>query len=199
MGKNVKYLEALPESGNSKVLFLMLHGAKFNAMTWQKETNSLEYLSQQGYRVVAVDIPGFGQSMDQGIVSAPSRGEFLKSMIQKVVSSEDEKVVLVTPSMSGDYVLRYLKEDGAGIAGWVPVAPVGVSQWSGPSETARQIKVLAIYGEQDPLKKDIDRLKSFFPADNFQWIIIKDAPHPAYLKDPVLFNQKLNTLAKQIS
>eukprot|EP01025_Chloroclados_australasicus_P021587 TRINITY_DN22685_c0_g3_i2.p2 TRINITY_DN22685_c0_g3~~TRINITY_DN22685_c0_g3_i2.p2 ORF type:complete len:208 (-),score=20.48 TRINITY_DN22685_c0_g3_i2:507-1058(-) len=101
MGKSVKYLEAKPNEKGSGVLFLMLHGAKYNASTWKLETNSLDSLSQKGHRVVAVDVPGFGESKDtQFVVKVPERGQFLESLIQEI-ADKDEKVILVSPSMSG--------------------------------------------------------------------------------------------------
>eukprot|EP01026_Neomeris_dumetosa_P030923 TRINITY_DN24624_c0_g1_i1.p1 TRINITY_DN24624_c0_g1~~TRINITY_DN24624_c0_g1_i1.p1 ORF type:complete len:250 (-),score=39.91 TRINITY_DN24624_c0_g1_i1:347-1096(-) len=198
MDKTVYYIEAIPQKEGSGILFLMLHGKKFQAMTWVKETNSLKYLSEKGHRVVAVDIPGFGKGKEQTIVEDSSKSEFLEQLVQKV-AGENEKVVLVTPSMSGQYALPFFSKGGKGIAMWVPVAPVGIPEWKGPSEEAQQMQVFAIYGELDPMTKDLDKFKSFFPGDNWSQLEIQGAEHPAYLKDPDLFNQQLDEATKKIS
>lgn len=55
---NIHYLEAGETNANS-VLFL--HGASFSAQTW-KEIGTLKLLVEEGFRAVAIDLPGYGNS-----------------------------------------------------------------------------------------------------------------------------------------
>jgi abhydrolase domain-containing protein 14 len=54
----IHFLE-IGNSQNPSVLFL--HGASFKAETWQ-EIGTLEFICQNQYHAIAVDLPGYGQS-----------------------------------------------------------------------------------------------------------------------------------------
>jgi hypothetical protein len=90
----VHYLIEGAERGRPIVL---LHGARFQAETW-KQTGTMKALAQAGYQVIAVDLPGYGQS-------APSQGSprtWLRSLLDLL---KMEKPVVVSPSMSGRFAL----------------------------------------------------------------------------------------------
>lgn len=53
---------------------------------------------ENGYCVVATDLPGFGRS--QGKIPSPFRGAYLQAL---VTAEGLEKIVIVAPSMSGQY------------------------------------------------------------------------------------------------
>ena len=57
-GKKLHYLEA-GEPGRTTML--LLHGARFSSDTWRK-LGTIDKLTDAGYYVVALDLPGFGRS-----------------------------------------------------------------------------------------------------------------------------------------
>ena len=82
----------------------------------------MDILVQAGYRVYAVDLPGFGKS-----APAPSAPRaWLRAFLDTVGI---ESPVLVSPSMSGRYALPLVTEEPARLAGFVAVAPVGVPDY----------------------------------------------------------------------
>ncbi|KAF6026136.1 hypothetical protein EB796_015556 [Bugula neritina] len=52
----LSYIEVSPTDGESKPNILLLHGQKFNASTWDKDTGTMSKLQEWGYRAVAVNI-----------------------------------------------------------------------------------------------------------------------------------------------
>ncbi|XP_011737844.1 protein ABHD14A isoform X3 [Macaca nemestrina] len=55
------YREVLPLNPAHRVEVVLLHGKAFNSHTWE-QLGTLQLLSQRGYRAVALDLPGFGNS-----------------------------------------------------------------------------------------------------------------------------------------
>ena len=167
---------------------VLLHGERFEAETW-RQTGTLDALDSRGVRAVAVSLPGYGKT--GGAVLPPEeRGEFLAALVKRLALRPP--VVLVSPSMSGTYALPFLLHHLTDVAGWVSVAAIG---WQSLIEVPilqaprDKVKVLAIYGDRDPLKKELSLVGRFFPAA--QGYVLKNASHPCYLDQPLAFNEKL--------
>lgn len=65
------------------------------------------------------------------------------------------------------------------LAGWVALAPVGVKDWGGPWEyTHKQVKLLAMYGSEDPMKEDASLLTKLFQTASVvrTWLCCLDSP-----------------------
>ena len=132
-------LSANPDSDKSIVL---LHGAKFKAQTW-KELGTIKALATAGYRVVAIDMPGFGNSpycvMEQ------------IDVLYNVIKQEGiESPVVLGPSMGGRITLNFYFKYKDIPGGLILVGTVGVE------ENAHRLKdlvvpTLIVWGEKDDL------------------------------------------------
>ena len=150
---------------------LLLHGAAFQAETWRR-TGTLERLAAEGRRAIAVDLPGHGRTPSARVDPA----QFVDALLEAL---EVGRVVIVAPSMSGRYALPFAMEHPGRLAGLVAVAPVGADELDPPAP-ARNVKVLAVWGENDHL----------FPAPG--------ADHACYLDAPEAFHQALSEFLAKV-
>lgn len=124
---------------------LFLHGAAFSSQTWE-DLSTLEHLRNldHGYRSVAVDLPGFGNS-DGAKDNDYDKALFLQALI---VALGIHEVVIVTPSFSGNYAIPYIfdhrKMAHIHLAGLVAVAPVHVMQHYTPTDYKHLVALPAL-------------------------------------------------------
>ena len=85
-----------PIHHNSVVV--LLHGKAYSSATWKK-INTYGILSDSGYEVVGVDLPGHGRTVGNDI-AGPAKPAFLRYIFDQFDLS---KVVLVCPSWSSRY------------------------------------------------------------------------------------------------
>jgi abhydrolase domain-containing protein 14 len=178
-GASIHYLEV---GSQAKPAIFLLHGGRFSAQTWQ-DLGTLEILAEQGWRAVAIDLPGYGQS--EQTVSLPL--EFLFDVVR---SLKLEGSVVVSPSMSGNYSLPLIAEYPQLFSGFVPIAPVGIPAYA-PKLEGIALPVLAIWGSDDQLVPVhlADELIAGLP--NSRKVILEGAGHPAYLDAPEEFHHQL--------
>ncbi len=176
---NIHYLEG-GDSQNPSVLFL--HGASFNAKTW-KDLGTLKRLTQKNFHVIAIDLPGYGQSESISDYHA----EFLPKLIAKL---NLQKTVLVSPSMSGTYSLSFLVKHSQDLQGFVAIAPVGILKMS-QQLRGIELPTLAIWGSEDPIipVEQADMLVELMP--NARKLILAKVGHACYMKAPNKFHEGL--------
>jgi pimeloyl-ACP methyl ester carboxylesterase len=119
----VAYVELNPE-GQRTVVFI--HGLGSYLKFWRYQ---LDVFAAQGYRVIAVDLPGYGKSDKPA--SFPYTMEAMADVVREVVHTLGiEKPVLVGHSMGGQtalsYAIRYPEEPGA----LVLTSPAGFEKFS---------------------------------------------------------------------
>lgn len=178
-GRKVHTISSGPEKGRS---VLLLHGAAFHSGTWQK-LGTLDVLAGAGYRAVAVDLPGFGKSAAQRV----DPKTFLLELIELL---DIGRPVVISPSMSGGVSFPLILHHPERVSGFVPIAPVGESEYSGKLKD-NPVPTLVVWGERDrlfPAARAEVLAASFAHAEV---VILPGAKHPAYLDQPELFHQAL--------
>jgi pimeloyl-ACP methyl ester carboxylesterase len=181
-GKRIHFLEA----GRGPTV-LLIHGARFSSETW-RELGTLGLLAAQGFRAVALDLPGSGESEASGL---PPEG-FLASILPLVT---DGPVVLVAPSMSGRYSFPLLARRPSFVAGFVPIAPAAIAD-SLAEIRGSSVRALVVWGEKDDVvpPKESRALADALP--NSRRVEIQDAGHACYLDQPEVFHRELLVFLK---
>jgi len=177
-GTAVNTISAGPDTG---AVVLLLHGARFSAITW-RDLGTLDLLAAAGYRAVALDLPGFGDSAPTSL--APE--DFLLALLDSLGGQP----VIISPSMSGRFSLPVAIRHPDRVAGLVAVAPVGIARLRAQLGKITA-PVLAIWGEHDQVVPVAmaDVLVEGVPDG--EKIILPDAGHPCYLDQPQRFHTAL--------
>lgn len=168
-----------PEPG-PRLTVLFLHGASYTSRIWD-DRGILDAVVDAGYWAVAADLPGFG---DTPKAERPKE-QFLAELVEAV--SAPGEVVVVSPSKSGEWSLAMLQEQPeVPLAGFVAVAPVGISDFRRPAD-APEVPSLLIWGEDDhdvPRAK-AEELAAELPGSRLE--VVAHAGHAVYDDDPKAF------------
>ena len=188
-GARIHVREAGPGGAPQVVL---LHGRAFHSGTWE-ELGTLAALAGRGLRVAAVDLPGFGLSAPaERAESEPDA--FLADLLEALGC---RRPVLVSPSMSGRFGLPLAARRPELLAGFVPVAPVGIDELEAELPHAAA-PALVVWGELDRglPPSEADRLAGLLP--DAEVLILPGARHPCYLDQPELFHARLAAFAERV-
>jgi pimeloyl-ACP methyl ester carboxylesterase len=174
------------ESSSLEVLFL--HGASFRARTWE-ELGTLVLLANQGYRAVAVDLPGYGSS-----ARFPGRDDDFLSKLLPALNLT--RPVVISPSMSGRYSLPLVTAHADQLSGFVAIAPVGIDRFKDKLKGI-QLPTLALWGSPDRIVpiQQADLLVELMP--NARKVVLEGAGHACYMRAPEEFHQHLLAFIKQ--
>jgi len=160
---------------------VLLHGARFTAETW-REIGTLELLAKSGYRAVAVDLPGFGQSEQ----SDNDPNTWLGDLLDTIGLSS---VVVISPSMSGRFSLPFLISSPDRVKGFIAVAPVGIPQYQSRF-TSIHTPILAIWGENDRVVP-LSNGEALIADQRGKLVVLPNAGHPSYMSDPDGFHKAI--------
>jgi len=172
-GTDVNFIETGPPNSILPTVIL-LHGASFEAKDWEN-FGVLDALAALDVHSVAIDLPDQDQFNDRrsNLVGIFDLGQ---------------GVVVVSPSMSGEYSLALISEDKSNsMVGFVAVAPVDIDQFASSVDSPINLKTLIIWGDNDeviPIEK-ADTLSKQFDSVNFE--VIADSGHAPYSAKPIVF------------
>jgi abhydrolase domain-containing protein 14 len=176
-GHSIHTLVSGPEDGQA---VLLLHGARFEAETW-RGLGTLDLLAREGFRVVALDLPGFGKSEAQEF----DRSKFLSRLLPELGIGSP---VVLAPSMSGAVIFPLLEHHPELVKGFIGVAPAGTEKYA-PRIAGSAVPALIVWGENDAVfpVAQAEVLAASFERGSVQ--ILKGASHPCYLDEPERFHE----------
>lgn len=181
------YREVLPIQPAHRVQVVFLHGKAFNSHIWE-QLGTLQLLSKRGYRAVAIDLPGFGNSAPSKESSTESgRAELLKQVLRDL---EVQNAVLVSPSLSGSYALPFLMRTHHQLRGFVPIAPTSTRNYTQEQFWAVKTPTLILYGELDHTLAR-ESLRQLHHLPNHSVVKLHNAGHACYLHNPQAFHLAL--------
>jgi abhydrolase domain-containing protein 14 len=167
---------------DASIAILLLHGSSFSAQTWQ-DLGTIELLARRGYRVVAIDLPGYGRS-------APPSGNPADFLLVAMGALNLDRPIVVSPSMSGCYSLPVVAKHSEQLRGFVAVAPIAIGSYQ-RSLRGVMLPTLAIWGSEDrsvsPSQADL--LCQLMP--NARKVILPNAGHACYMKATEEFHEQL--------
>jgi pimeloyl-ACP methyl ester carboxylesterase len=178
-GAKVHFLEGGDPNGLPVVL---LHGQRFTSETW-RELGTLDFLVGQGFRVLALDLPGYGASEPSELRAE----EYLASLLPLLTP---RPAVVVSPSMSGRFSLPLVARRPGFVAGFVPVAPAAIDTYLDALEGSK-VPTLLLWGENDSIipPKQGEKLAKKLPGSRL--VVFPGASHPCYLDVPIDFHREL--------
>jgi abhydrolase domain-containing protein 14 len=183
---SVAYREAGPSEAPG---VLLLHGGKYSSKTWE-ELGTIAILARAGYHVVALDLPGYGDSSAlaeaKPAESAPDQARigFLASIVTTFFPSGP---AVVAPSMSGTYAFPLLAKCPELVGAFVAIAPAGAEGF----EKTKPLPVLILWGTDDAVfpVAGAAALAAKFPGAQTE--LFQGAAHACYLDRPEEFHAKL--------
>ncbi|UNG17574.1 alpha/beta fold hydrolase [Stutzerimonas zhaodongensis] len=147
------YMDVTPAGKANGRTVVLMHGKNFCAATWEE---SIEVLSQKGYRVIAPDQIGFCSS------SKPEAYQFsfaqLAHNTRALLQSLDiEQATVIGHSMGGMLASRFALNYPQMVEQLVLVNPIGLEDWQEKGVPYAPIEELY----QSQLKTDFEKIKAY--------------------------------------
>ncbi|XP_015754779.1 PREDICTED: protein ABHD14B-like [Acropora digitifera] len=144
---NTFYREARPKTFSKENLsVLFLHDSGFSSAIWIN-IGTFQILAEAGYRVVAVDLPGQGNSSDVNIpYSRDDRYAYMDSLLAAL---NLHLPVVVAPSKAGQYAIPILMSYPAVLGGLVVIVPSETSHYFITDYEKLTVPLLVMFGEKD--------------------------------------------------
>ena len=171
------------ESGKvNNPAIILLHGMKFQAATWEK-LGTLQKLSNAGFHVIGLDLPGFGESP----VAEVTPNTVLSELIEKLGLSSP---ALIGPSMGGKISLEFALDHPGILGSLVLVGSVGVAD-NQERLSSLNLPLLIVWGSNDQIAPPAHADFLHKAVAGSRKVIIDSAPHPCYLEAPEKWHDTL--------
>lgn len=162
---------------------LLLHGAKYSSADWES-LGTVDLLAEKGYRVIALDLPGYGRS------GARRRLDPATFLAEYLDEAGIESVTVVAPSMSGGFAFPLLAGHPQRLDGFVALAPVGAMNHLQGLRRA-DVPLLALWGANDPVVPLTEgRVLADMLAES-ELVIIPGGRHAWYFEEGDRFHELL--------
>ncbi|XP_057263792.1 putative protein-lysine deacylase ABHD14B [Pezoporus wallicus] len=195
-GQTLFYRQAEPAQQAPKLPVLLLHGIRFSSDTWL-QLRTLATLAENGYRAVAIDLPGLGRSKDAiapAPVGQPAPGAFLRAVSEALCLGP---AVVISPSLSGMYSLPFLFQHNHLLKAYVPVAPICTEKFTAEQYAQIKTPTLIVYGDQD-VELGQTSLNNLQHLPEHRVLMLRGAGHPCYLDKPDEWHHGLLAFLQQL-
>lgn len=177
-GSKIHYLEIDKES--SKDTVILLHGKRYNAYDWIN-SGIAENLSNQGFKVICFEFPGYGSSEECDL----EKEEVLLEFVKKLNISSFH---LVAPSFSGEISIKFALKYGDMLKSLTIVDSINVDKYK---EKLNEIyvKTLIVWGKKDEIApyEFAEILKN--NIKNSTLFVFENLGHTCYFDDAKKFSE----------
>ena len=183
------YREARPSNRTQeKFTVLFLHGIGLSSTIWIN-IGTFEILAELGYRALAVDLPGHGNSNDLSIPY--KRDDILGYMTNLFTALDLHLPVMVSPSTGGEYAMPLLMAYPRILRGLVAIAPSDTQHYLISDYKKLSVPLLILFGEKDQTMLHESSLDSLWYVPNRKIYMIKNTTHACYVDHPPTFHKLL--------
>ena len=183
------YREARPRNRTQeKFTVLFLHGIGLSSTIWIN-IGTFEILAELGYRALAVDLPGHGNSNDLSIPY--KRDDILGYMTNLFTALDLHLPVMVSPSTGGEYAMPLLMAYPRILRGLVAIAPSDTQHYLISDYKKLSVPMLILFGENDQTMLHESSLDSLWYVPDRKIYMIKNTTHACYVDHPPTFHKLL--------
>jgi abhydrolase domain-containing protein 14 len=168
---------------------VLLHGARFTSRDWVR-IGTLDELARRGWRALAIDWPGSGESAAADVEPTA----FAEALFRSLHAS---RPVLVGPSMGGGLALEIAGTRPELLAALVLIAPAG-SEDLVSEQAARFPPTLIVWGTGDTVFDPALAPQLAGRIPGAELVLIDDARHACYLDRPERFHAVLGAFLERI-
>ena len=193
------YREVSPVAAvKNKPTIFLLHDSHYDSKTWLS-IGTLYHLATHGYRVIALDLPGHGQSKN---LSEPHTSiEKLKLLVSLMLAvTPKSSRVIVTPGESGLYSVPMVMSASVMLKAVVFISTRYTGKYPTSSYENVHIPALVVYGENDNTAFLGEYLESMNRLPNSKrFRSIQNGGHYCYLEQPEVFHQLMTEFLSRVS
>ncbi|NWS76581.1 ABHEB protein, partial [Crotophaga sulcirostris] len=164
---------------------------RFSSDTWL-QLQTLATLAENGYRAVAIDLPGKARWRAQ-----PQERWGLGEAHPTTWALCLGAAVVVSPSLSGMYSLPFLFQHNHLVKAYVPVAPICTEKFSAEQYAQIKTPTLIVYGDQDVELGQVS-LNNLQHLPKHQVLVLQGAGHACYLDKPAEWHHGLLTFLQHL-